>query len=136
MPDDLMNLTLSISALCVSWGLDRTPHRAISPLWYLVGGGGLLFTAFDIFHDSPMDFALIGVSAFMMLVSIRVQSRTLLRVNTIGLLGFLCYYTERYFKDVVGWPIALIIMGFLLVGVSVWAVKMGQKIKETKSVNL
>jgi hypothetical protein len=58
-----------------------------------------------------------------------MHSRTLLLVSTFALLGFLGYYTEEYFADVTGWPIALMIMGFLLIGVSAYAVKLGQKIK-------
>jgi hypothetical protein len=51
-------------------------------------------------------------------------------VSTFSLLGYLGYFTAEYFADVTGWPIALIIMGFILIGISTKAIKLGQKISQ------
>jgi len=45
-----------------------------------------------------------------MLLSVKVKSRTLLLVSTFALLGYLGYFTNQYFADILGWPIALIIL--------------------------
>ena len=43
------------------------------------------------------------------------------------------YYTDQYFKDITGWPLALMMMGFMLVGISYMAVRLSQKIKSEAS---
>ena len=68
----------------------------------------------------------------MMLLSTRIQSRTLLLVSTLSLFGFLGYFTDEYFADVAGWPLALIVMGFMLVAVSAYAVKLAQRMGNKK----
>lgn len=127
--ENMSAMALSLSILLVSWKLDATPYRAIVPFWYFVGGAGLLISAFDILEGTPFDAGLAALSAGLMVVSVRAKSRTLLTVSTIGFLAFLGYYTNEYFKDIVGWPIALIIAGFGLVGISAWAVKLGRSIR-------
>ncbi len=122
-------IALSLSILMVSWKIDSTSYRAIAPFWYFTGGVGLMISAFDILEGTPLDTGLAALSAGLMYVSVRAKSRTLLTVSTVAFLAFLGYYTDEYFKDIVGWPIALIIAGFGLVAISAWAVKLGRTIK-------
>jgi hypothetical protein len=89
--------------------------------------------SFDYFEDSALDVLLIGVSGGLIALSVFAKSRTLLTVGIISLLAFLGYFTDEYFKDIVGWPIALIILGFLMIGISVFAVKIGRKIRLSSS---
>ncbi len=128
VPGDQLGIGLGLSIMMVAWGIDRTEHRGIAPFWYFLGSVGLLWSLFDVVDRTPFDTAYLAIAAFMMFLSVRMHSRTLLLVSTFALLGFLGYYTNQYFKDMVGWPIALMVMGFLLVGISYYAVKLGQKI--------
>ena len=38
------------------------------------------------------------------------------------------YFAFEYFADVIGWPVALIILGLCMMGLSAYAVKLGRKI--------
>jgi len=130
IPGEFLGIALGLSIMMVAWTIDRTDHRAIAPFWYFLGSVGLLWSVFDVVEGVvPWDLLYLPLTIFLMLISTRMHSRTLLLVSTFALLGFLGYYTEEYFADVTGWPIALMIMGFLLIGVSAYAVKLGQKIK-------
>lgn len=127
--EDIFGLTMSLSILMVAWSIDRSAHKPIAAFWYFIGGVGLLWSIYDIVDHSPWDIALLPVSILLMWVSVRMHSRTMLLVGTFGLLGFLTYYTDEYFKDVTGWPLAIMLMGFLLVGISYYAVHLGYKIR-------
>ncbi len=127
--EDTLGIGLSLSILLVAYGIDKTQHRAISAFWYFMGGVGLLWSVFQLVEDSSSDILLLPLSIGLMWVSVRMHSRTLLIVGTFGLFGFLTYYTDKYFQDIVGWPIALIVLGFVLIGISYFAVNLGQRIK-------
>ncbi|PZQ45143.1 MAG: DUF2157 domain-containing protein [Micavibrio aeruginosavorus] len=132
-PVDVINVAMSASILMVASALDKGPHRAIVPLWYFIGGMFLLLSAYEILQDTPYDLGLFVLSIAMIFFSVHVKSRTLLLVNTLGLFSFLGYYTSKYFADVVGWPIAIIVMGFLMVGTSAAAIKLDRRIKDKES---
>ncbi|MCB1720270.1 MAG: DUF2157 domain-containing protein, partial [Alphaproteobacteria bacterium] len=129
VPGELIGIGLGASIMAVAWTIDRTQHRAISPFWYFLGSIGLLWSVFDVVQEAPpFDLLYLPLTIGLMIISTRMHSRTLLLVSTFALLGFLGYYTDEYFADVTGWPIALMLMGFMLIGVSAYAVKLGRQI--------
>ncbi|MCB1580377.1 MAG: DUF2157 domain-containing protein [Rhodospirillales bacterium] len=129
VPGELIGIGLGVSIMAVAWTIDRTQYRAIAPFYYFLGSVGLLWSVFDAVEGIPViDILYLPLTIFLMLVSTRMHSRTLLLVSTFALLGFLGYYTDEYFADVTGWPIALMLMGFMLIGVSAYAVKLGRQI--------
>ncbi len=132
VPGELLGISIGLSIMVTSYLIDKTIHRAIAPFWYFIGSIGLLWSVFDLIEGTLLiDLFFLPMAIGMMLMSVRMHSRTLLITSTFSLLGFLGYYTQEYFADITGWPIALIIMGFLLIGVSAQAIKLGKKIKET-----
>lgn len=132
---EFIGIGLGLSIMMVTWVIDRTHHRAIAPFWYFLGSMGLLWSVFDLIEGIKIiDLLYFPLTVFMMLLSTRIQSRTLLLVSTLSLLGFLGYFTYEYFADVTGWPIALIIMGFMLVAVSAYAVKLAQRMGNEKGL--
>jgi len=131
VPNELSGLSLGLFLLTLAYTVDKTKHRAIAPFYYFVGGIGFLWASFDLLADDlGIDILYLPITLFMMLVSVRVQSRTLLLVSTFSLLGYLSYFTAQYFADVTGWPLALIVLGFILIGISAKAVKLGQSISK------
>ena len=127
--EDVFGVGMSLSVLMVAWSIDRSIHKPIAAFWYFIGGVGLLWSVFHSVEHEPWDVILLPISIGLMWVSVRMHSRTMLLVGTFGLLGFLAYYTDEYFKDITGWPLALMLMGFLLVGISYTAVRLSQKIR-------
>ncbi|MFZ5913151.1 MAG: DUF2157 domain-containing protein [Pseudomonadota bacterium] len=129
VPGEFMGIALGISIMATAWRIDTTPHCVISPFLYCLGSLGLLWSVFDLVEHTPIDTLFLFFSAGMMYLSVRMHSRALLIISTGALLGFLGYYTEEYFTDVTGWPVALMIMGLMLLGVSAWAIKLDRRIR-------
>ncbi len=123
---DVIHIVLSFSGLCLAYGLDKTAHRAIAGFWYFVS---TLYFSLRVFWvlEGSFDFALIGVAALLIYASTWTQSRSFLFASIITLLTYLSYLTGRYFSDVTGWPIALIVLGALFIGISSYGIKLGQK---------
>jgi hypothetical protein len=121
-------LLIGLSGLMVTWGIQKTRHTSITPFFYFISAFLTSLAAWDILENTSLDVLLIGVSAGLVYLAVLAASRTLLTVGVLSLLAFLGYYTDEYFKDIVGWPIALIVMGMMMIGISVYAVKLGKKI--------
>ena len=55
--------------------------------------------------------------------SVLLHSRTLLAVGTLAILAYTAYFTGEHFVDSVGWPLALVAFGLVLIGLSALAVR-------------
>lgn len=131
---DLLGLQGEYSALvvggfllAVTYAISKTRHAAITGFWYFIGSALALGASFDILERSAFDVLFLGLACFFMYLSLTVRSRALLLNGTLGVLVFLGYYTAEYFKNVGGWPLALLVAGFVLIGMSKVALELDRR---------
>ncbi len=89
---------------------------------------GLLGAAFSRIYGSPvwqLFYVALVFSGFM--YSIYSRSRSVLIVSTLFLLGYISYITGEYFADSIGWPMALVILGFLFIGLGYVSININKK---------
>jgi uncharacterized membrane protein len=55
------------------------------------------------------------------------KSRIYLIVGSIFLMGYFGKITAEYFSNSLGWPITLIVMGLLMIGIGYWSVQINRK---------
>lgn len=128
--DDFISFVLGLSGLLITHVLNKTRHRAMVPFFYFIFGWAMAGGAYAILKDfKPFDFGLIGIAGLMVYASVIAKSRSFLVASVITMLVYIGYFTDEYFAYMVGWPIALIVMGLIMVGLSAYAVKLGKKIK-------
>jgi hypothetical protein len=132
LPGHFITLVCGISLLCISWAADKSPHRAMTPILYFIAGNLVLSACWDIFDNTALDSLNLAASAFMIYLSIRVASRTLLTVSVLSLLAWLCDFTYEHFAHTTAWPLALIVMGLIMIGLSSYAIKLGNQIKRAR----
>ncbi len=126
---EIVALALGIGLICLSYAIDRTRHRVITPLWYFAGSAFFLYGAFDVLEGSPLEIIFFGVAAGIMYLGTVVRSRTLLFSSVIALMGF----TGYFFRDSLANAFGLIVMGFLLIGLSALAMKLNRKYIQAKT---
>jgi len=125
---ELVALVMGGSGMLVSWALERTAFKPLCGLSWWVYASSLAIGAFGLLEgEFPLDLLLIGVGAVLVQISVLVRRRALLALSVIVLLGYLGYYTQEYFADTLGWPIALILFGAALLAASGYAIKLGQR---------
>jgi hypothetical protein len=124
---DVNFMIVGLSLLLVSYGIDKTGYSDITPFWYFIGGAALLWAAFELLKHTPVHVLYLGLAAFIIYVSTLVKSRTLLFVSTLAMIGYLGYFTAEYFVDSTGWPVALIFMGLVLIGLSNMALRINRR---------
>jgi hypothetical protein len=125
---DLLDVSAQTTALVIGGsvflaavGLDRTAHRDISPFWYFLGSAAFLEGFFDLVDRTPFEIMFIAVAAGFVYLSVVLHSRALLIVATLGILAYTGWFTRQHFADSVGWPIALIMFGAVMIGLSALA---------------
>ena len=106
---------------------DRTPHRSITPSWYLVGGIAFLYGLFDLVGGTPFELLFILMASGFVYLSASIPSRTLLLVATAAILGYTGWFTSERFADSLGWPIALMLFGLLMIGLSALAFRIDRQ---------
>jgi hypothetical protein len=116
-----ISLVVGGSLFLAAAGIDRTAHRDITPPWYFVGAASFLYGFFDLVEHTPFELAFIAAAAAFVYASVALRSRTLLFVATLAILAYTGWFTRRYFADSIGWPLALIVFGLFMIGLSALA---------------
>ncbi|GAB4177695.1 MAG: hypothetical protein Kow0020_13660 [Wenzhouxiangellaceae bacterium] len=125
LDEDLIAVFIGLCGLALTHGLERSRWRTLCGLAWVVyaicAGGGLLAWVAGHF---PADVLLVPYSIALLLISLRVGRFGLTLIAFGYAMMSLTYYTGRYFADVLGWPIALILLGVLLLGLSGGAMRL------------
>jgi len=116
-------LALGVALTAFSYAIDKTPHRVITPFWYFAGSVFFLSGAFSLMEGTAAEIFFFGVAAAFMYLGTVVGSRTLLFSSVIALTSF----TGYYFRDSLANAFGLILMGFLLIGLSAFAMSLNRR---------
>ncbi len=110
------------------WIQTHEESRMSGPAYFF--GSMLVYTVFmSLWGGTALDIIFPALPAFGLYASLKLQSRALLLSSILALLSFIGYYTAEYFADVVGWPIALMMMGGILIALCRFALKMNARMK-------
>ena len=133
MDEKLIGVVTGFSLMCIAYALNQSRHLAIAPFWYLVGSIILMWSMFETVEKTPFEIVYLGLAGVLIFLSTLVRSRVLLAVGTISMLAYIGYFTAKHFANTLGWPIALVIIGIALIGISAFAVKLNNKYIKTNS---
>lgn len=127
MDDEFGALVLGGSLVLAAVGVDRTPHGSITPPWYLFGAVAFFYGLFEIVGDTPFEILFILTASGFVYLSAAIQSRTLLLVSTAAILAYTGWFTGEHFADSIGWPLALVMFGLLMIGMSALAFRIDRQ---------
>lgn len=125
--EELNVLVVGASTVLLCIGLERTPFSGVNPTWYLVGSAGFYYGFFDLIKHSPLEILFLAVACGGVFLSTWVRSRVLLFVSTITILAYISYFTSEHFQDSLGWPLVLILLGFVFIGLSALAIRINKR---------
>lgn len=121
-------LVMGVSMIALAHAVYKTAHASLSPLGY--GFGSLMFYTglFDMVESTPAELLFLGAAVGnLTYVSTHVRSGTLLTISTLAILFYICYFTEKHFMHVLGWPVTLMLLGVLCIVISNMAMKIKRK---------
>jgi hypothetical protein len=125
-------LVVGLSYMFLGHYLSSTSQKSLSGVLYGFGSLGFLGASLALQGFSPNQNAfwelIFPVLVFCILfASVYVKSKALLIFGSLALIGYILKLTEEYFKEGLGWPLALVLAGFLIMGVGYYAVKLNKK---------
>jgi hypothetical protein len=93
-------------------------HTILSAQLYVFGCWATLAGLFDLVEGSWAEVVFVAAVCALVYLGVWARSRALNLATTIAFLAYTAYFTSRYFADSIGWPIALILIGLSMIGIS------------------
>jgi len=127
VPEAGIALALGLGWLSLGTAALSGRHAVLSAQCYVVGCWAALWGLFDLVEGSWAELLYVIAVCGLVYLGVWARSRALNIASTIGLLAYTAYFTSRYFADSVGWPIALILIGLLMIGISAAALQIDRR---------
>lgn len=130
LPDIYTYLTMVIGLmyLLLSYSFRRSWNSPLCGLLNFFGISAFLGATFSKVFDSvawEMAYFLVIIGA--LLLAVQTKSRSILAVSTLFLIAHFSYITSQYFADSLGWPVCLIILGFVFIGLGYASITINKK---------
>ena len=123
------SLIIGVCVMLTAYGLQKAGrHMGLAGLAYFFGSVLAYSGLFDLLHNTSFELIYLGVTASMLYACVVLQSRALLFTTVIAMLGFIGFYTAKHFANSLGWPVSLVLMGVVFLGIGTIALKVRQKI--------
>ncbi len=127
VPENWNALIISVSLLNIAYGLKNSIYQRTLQAGYLIGSIMFLCASFDIMRGTPFEILYLGITCFMIYLSVMAHSTTLLIISVIGMLSYISYFTSEHFVNSVGWPLSLIALGIIFFITSTGAMRIKRK---------
>jgi len=114
--------------LLMSFNFKEKWHKTLLGLLNFFGSTWFLVALFYFVTDNGvwlLFYPLIVLGS--MFLSVILKSRGILVVSTLALLAYISYITSEFFADSVGWPLSLIFLGFVFIGLGFASVSINKK---------
>ena len=99
----------------------ETGRKLFSGSVYFFGG------LFALLVNTFIEMLFVVVACGGVFLSMHVRSRMLLFVSTAAILGYVSHFKNKYFLDSLGWLLVLVLLGFILIGVSAVAIRINRR---------
>ena len=116
-------LALGLGWLSLGTATVSGRHSILSAQLYIFGCWAALAGLFDLVEGSWAEVLFVAAVCALVYLGVWARSRALNLANTIAFLAYTAYFTSRYFAESIGWPIALIMIGLLMIGISAAALQ-------------
>lgn len=124
-----LTILVGISYLLLSLVFAKDWNSKLVPLLNFFGVTAFLGGAFSLVFNSPMwqlTFVAMLIASFIL--SVHMKSKAILIVSNAFVVFFISYISSEYFaSSVLGWPLTLVILGSLFIGLGYGSVLINKK---------
>ena len=123
---------LGLSYLFIGFSYQETEKDALVKILYLIGvnfflGSLFALTGWKPSQDVLWELLYPGIVFGGLFVSALIHSKIILAFSAFYLAAYIIKITVEYFSDGLGWPITLILCGFILMGMGYGAIHLKRK---------
>lgn len=123
-----LTMIIGVSYLLLAYAFREGWNKVLIGILYFFGTAGFMGAAFSQVSESPawqIIFFLIVIGGLFL--SVYMKSRIILIVSTLWLIVHVSYITGEYFANSIGWPISLVILGFIFIGLGYGSISISKK---------
>ena len=103
-------------------------NKKLIGVLYFFGITGFLGAAFSqVFDSVPWQMLYFLIVIGGLFLAVYMKNRSILVMSTLFLIAHVSYITSEYFADSLGWPISLVILGFVFIGLGYVSVNINKK---------
>ncbi len=123
-----LTMAIGISYLLLAHAFREGWNQKLSFALYFLGTLGFLGASFSrVSHSGFWQLFYFFILGGSILLSMRLKKRTRLILSMLFLLAHVTFITDKYFADSLGWPLALVILGFVFIGLGFTTVRVSNK---------
>ncbi|HEY4476382.1 MAG TPA: DUF2157 domain-containing protein [Candidatus Paceibacterota bacterium] len=123
-----LTMIMGVSYLLLAQSFRYGWNRGLVHVLYFLGGAGFFGAAFSRVDNSvPWQLVYFLIVFGGLFLSVYLKSRIILLLSTIFLIAHISYITSEYFADSLGWPIMLVILGFIFIGLGYVSITINRK---------
>lgn len=123
-----LTMAVGLGYLLLGHSFRGSWNRKLTSILYFFGISGFLGGAFSQVFDSvfwQMLYVLLIVGSFYL--AVYLKSRSILVMSSVFLIAHVTYITSEYFADSIGWPITLVLLGFVFIGLGYASITINKK---------
>ncbi len=123
-----LTMLIGVSYLLLAYAFREGWNRHLINALHLFGSGGVLGAAFSrVFDSRPWELFYFLLVLGGLFLSVYMKSRSILVLSALFLVAHITYITSEYFANSLGWPISLVILGFVFIGLGYASVTINKK---------
>jgi hypothetical protein len=123
-----LTMVIGASYLLLAHAFRDGWNKKLTGVLYFFGITGFLGAAFSqVFDSVPWQMLYFLIVIGGLFLAVYVRNRSILVMSTLFLIAHVSYITSEYFADSLGWPISLVILGFVFIGLGYVSVNINKK---------
>lgn len=123
-----LTMVIGASYLLLAHAFRDGWNKTLVGVLYFFGITGFLGAAFSqVFDSVPWQMLYFLIVIGGLFLAVYVRNRNILVMSTLFLIAHVSYITSEYFADSLGWPISLVILGFVFIGLGYISVNINKK---------
>ncbi|MCK5017152.1 MAG: DUF2157 domain-containing protein [Candidatus Peribacteraceae bacterium] len=123
-----LTMIVGISYLLLAHSFKKRRNEPLVDLLCIFGSLGFLgATVSQVFDSGFWKLLFFLLVAGGMYLSVYMKNKGILIASTLFLIIHICYITGKYFANSLGWSLALIVLGFVFIGLAYTSIKINKK---------
>lgn len=123
-----LTMLIGLSYILFAYAFRGGWNKNLVSILNFLGAAGFLGAAFSrVFESDLWELLFFLLAIGGMVLAVYIKSRGILVVSTCFLIGHFVYITSEYFADSIGWPISLVVLGFVIIGLGYMSITINKK---------
>lgn len=123
-----LTMVVGLSYMFLAYSFKDGWNKHLVGVLYFFGSFGFLGAAFSrVFGSDVWQVLYFFVVLAGVFFSVKLKSKVVLVASTLFLIAYISYITGKYFADSIGWPLALVLLGFIFIGLGYASININKK---------